>query len=622
MRYGPLDRPQTGLAFPLSSLRSPGHGIGEFADLVPLGEWAATVGLDVLQILPVQDTGRDPSPYAGVSSLALHPIYLRVEEVEGSEAVRESYLAAQAPLAALPRVDYAAVLESKMRALREILERLDHATVDERLRGFVEQNPWLEVHAAYKILEQRHSGRPWHEWEDHRDPQLEDLSAILESDRAEARFQIWLQWEADRQLRAAAEAMDARGLRLKGDIPILMHENSVDVWFHRELFDRSVRAGAPPDMYSDEGQNWGFPCYRWKVMAENDHAWWRRRVRRAARYFHALRIDHVLGFFRIWYIPADRRSGRLGVFDPTVFLERGELHEWGLDDEFIDWLASPGDRRHDHSASELEILEIEDDDERRRRLDENADRVLLDVDGRGERFVPVWDWRNKPLFRELPHEERDRLGERLRVYAERCEALWESVGRHRLSILSEETEMLICAEDLGAVPACVGPVLRELGILGLRVERWCREWDTPGQPFVDPVHYDTETVCSPGVHDAASLRGWWAANGEDRQVYWNQALGREGAAPEDMDADLLAAVFERNLRAASRISVLALPDCLALDPRLRPGDPAEERINVPGTPSEKNWNYRMPVGVEELGDYGQWVERLAELIARRNQRAL
>ena len=179
--------------------------------------------------------------------------------------------------------------------------------------------------------------------------------------------------------------------------------------------------------------------------------------------------------------------------------------------------------------------------------------------------------------------------------------------------------MLICAEDLGAVPRCVPPVLRELGILGLRVERWCRDWDHPERPFVDPVHYDPETVCSPGVHDAASLREWWENHPEDRAVYWQQALGRDSDPPETMDEELLAAVLRRNLESASRV---CLPDCLALDPQLRPDDPADERINVPGTPSQHNWNWRMPVGVGELSDYSQWSRRVAALIARRAQRAL
>ena len=408
MRYGPLDHPQTGVAVPVSALRSPGHGIGEFADLVGLADWAASVGFELVQILPVQDTGNDPSPYAGMSALALHPVYLRIEDIEGSEAVLDAYLREQAPLAARPRVDHAAALTSKVRALRAIFERLDGGRLAAAVDDFAAERPWLSEHVAYRILKERHGGRPWTEWEEHRDPTPDDLPAILASDATETRFQLWVQREADRQLRAVAEAMDARGVRLKGDIPILMHDDSADVWLHRHLFDREGRAGAPPDMYSDEGQYWSFPCYDWQAMAEDDHAWWRRRLRHAARYFHALRIDHVLGFFRIWRIPSDRRTGRLGIFDPTVELKRGELNRRGLDDGFLDWIASPADT-HDHrGASELEILEIDDPAERQRRLDENADRILLDVDGRGERFVPVWGWRRETALRARSRRPRPR----------------------------------------------------------------------------------------------------------------------------------------------------------------------------------------------------------------------
>jgi 4-alpha-glucanotransferase len=224
------------------------------------------------------------------------------------------------------------------------------------------------------------------------------------------------------------------------------------------------------------------------------------------------------------------------------------------------------------------------------------------------------------MAQELSDHERDTLRDLFREDTARQEELWERTGRERLSMVDGSTDALVCAEDLGAVPDCVPGVLDELGILGLRVERWTRHWDRPGQPFIPPSDYPRNTVCSPSVHDAHSLRGWWAEIGPaDRQAYW-QAMGKEGEPPDTVDPGFLQEMFERNLAANSAICVLALNDLLALEPDLRPEDPSDERINTPATDGEHNWRWRMPLTLEELSGRGDLRERIAAMLDRRRAR--
>jgi 4-alpha-glucanotransferase len=187
-------------------------------------------------------------------------------------------------------------------------------------------------------------------------------------------------------------------------------------------------------------------------------------------------------------------------------------------------------------------------------------------------------------------------------------------------MIEHATDSLVCAEDLGAVPPAVPRVLADLGILGLRVERWCRDWDAEGQPYQPPSSFPRQTVCSPGVHDASSLRAWWEEESTGRDAYW-RAMGKDGAAPDRMDDGLLREVLERNLAADSALCILALADCLALESELRPADPREERVNVPGTASVKNWRWRMPLEVEDLRERAGLASLLRAMNERRSRRS-
>lgn len=619
MRYGDFDHRQTGIFTPLSALRSRAQcGAGEFADLPLLAEWAAEAGFDLIQILPVQDTGDDPSPYAARSAFALHPVYLRPSDLEGAEALLGELRECATHFATRAEFDYAQVYSRKLALLHRIFERLDPVRLWSEAEAFIRDNPWLRAYAAYVVYRERYLGRSWRQWPAMRAPSADDLDRLWDARPTDLLFQVWLQQNADRQLRQASAAVASLGIRLKGDLPILCQEDGSDVWYQRHYFDLNWRAGAPPDMYAENGQLWGFPCYRWDALADDDYAWWRARLRQASRYFHALRIDHVLGFFRIWQVPESSRTGMLGHFDPAVPIERAQLREAGLSDERIDVLAAVEGRVGERFPTEAEYWEIEDQEERTALLRRLWNRVLLDPDGRGERFHPFCRWYDTPLFHSLPEHERAIVGRVIEENGALQDPLWERTGRQRLRMIGDSTDALVCGEDLGAVPPSVPRVLHDLGVLGLRVERWCRRWNEEGQPFIDPSDYPRDSVCSPGVHDASSLRAWWEEDEGDRWAYW-RALGRDGAPPPHMDTELLQTVLERNLRANSQITVLALPDVLALDAELRSEDPRRERINVPGTESANNWKWRMPTLLESLPSREGWSRWLREAIDRRRK---
>lgn len=621
MRYGEIDRFHSGLAVPVGALRSRhGLGVGEYADLPALGEWARDVGFDLLQILPVNDTDVDTSPYAARSAFALHPIYLRLDDLDGAEAFADELATVRAATAGAPTLQYADVLALKREFARRIFDRHDPAELWPRVTPWVEANPWIGPHAVYCVLRERNHRRSWRQWPQMREPTPADIDRVWDTRSSELLFHVWLQWECDRQLRAAAEALDGMGIRLKGDLPILLSEDSSDVWFHREIFDIDGRAGAPPDMYSETGQFWGFPCYRWDVLAERDHDWWRARLAQGSRYYHALRIDHVLGFFRIWRVPASSTTGMLGVFDPAVPITRQELRDHGIDDARIDVLAAAEGRVDTHFPTEREYLAIEDPVERRALLRRLWNRVLIDVDGNGREFRPTWHWSETPLFDSLPDHEKGALHRIVNEDGPRQEALWATTGRERLAMIDGSTDTLVCAEDLGAVPDCVPGVLDELGILGLRVERWTRRWNQEGQPFVPPSEYPRDTVCSPSTHDSSSVRGWWdELDDRSRQAYW-WSMGKDGEPPSRVDTGFLQEILERNLAADSALCVLAMADVLALDEELRPVDPEGERINTPGTENERNWRWRMPRPIEELGTCEALDGRVRTMLARRRQR--
>jgi 4-alpha-glucanotransferase len=654
MEFGDLKRYYTGVLVPVGSLRSAkSSGVGEFADLPLLADWCLEAGLDVIQILPVNDTGGETSPYSATSAFALHPLYLRVDDVPEVGSVRSDDAGIDAELRAMreeidasPRIRFADVLEQKL----DILERVHRArreeiAADAGLARWIEDNPWVREFAVYRCIKDRQGKRSWVDWNDLRNPSFADIEALWHepSLQDELTFHCWVQYNAESQLRAAAAAVSERGVYLKGDLPILMAEDSADVWAHREIFKPELRAGAPPDMFSHLGQNWGLPIYDWDVLASNDYDWWRRRLDQADGFYHAFRIDHVLGFFRIWAVPAEDEAGTMGYFHPSYLLTSEHLAESGFDESRVRWLAEPhipGKRLRDtlgeHAAQVIECcLEALEDEElyvfaegfRERDLlaldlpeepKESLrgwyhDRALIRVSS--DRYAPAWKMRDASSYLSLDGEEKQRLDELVAHATRISEEMWEEQGRRILSLVNGSAAMLPCAEDLGVVPESVPRVLSDLGILGLRIPRWTRRWDEPGQPYIPLKRYPYLTVCAPSVHDTSTLREWWEReDGVDE--FWS-ALGLEGERPTELTPELAGTVISRILDTNSAICMFQIQDYFALSEDLRAADPADERVNIPGTTTEFNWSYRLPVGIESLTDDAALNTKIRDLVETR-----
>ena len=655
MRFAGLTRYLTGVVVPVSALRTDASlGIGEFADLPILAAWCADIGLDLIQILPVNDTGWQASPYSALSAFALHPVYLRIEALPeyghlspaGREQADGAIAALRAEHGGDERVRYNAVLEAKNAIIRLIYDdRLGDPELRDAARAFVSENEWVREYAAYKVIKAENGGASWKEWPEFRDPTPEILGMLWSDERRldELMYHAWVQMRLDEQLRSAAGAAVDRGVLVKGDLPILINDDSADTWAHRNYFSTRLRAGAPPDAQSATGQNWGLPIYDWAELARNDYRWWKNRLLQAARYYAAYRIDHVLGFFRVWSIPADEFTGYLGHFNPCAAASRERLHEAGMDNARIRWLAEPhipgaalverlGDEMGVLTARCLQQIEGEDlyvfaptirgerdilalecsDTAREWLLMQYRDRALVRLEH--DTFVPVWSYAACSRFDSLSDEEQSRFESLAAALRQESEALWEAQARRLLGFMRDTTDMLACAEDLGAIPDCVPSVLEDLGILGLRIPRWTRRWNEPGRPFIRPEEYPFLSVCAPSVHDTSTMRGWWRED-DDHSRFW-RTLGFSAPVPETYDVPTARRVTEALLRTSSAICILQIQDLCALVDGLAPDDPNEERVNIPGTVSDANWSYRT-VPLESLCERDDLKAVLAPMLETR-----
>ena len=394
-----------------------------------------------------------------------------------------------------------------------------------------------------------------------------------------------MQYHLDRQLRKVRDYLHSKGVVLKGDIPIGVSPTSVDVWQNPELFVQTSSAGAPPDDFAAEGQNWGFPLYNWEEMAKDDYAWWRARFAKMADYFDAYRIDHILGFFRIWAVPQGAKNALLGAFSPSL----------------------------PYLVKEISSAGYEFDEESDVAKDLNDDNVLwlASEEGYVPRISPFETEKFKTLSK-LQQQAFCRLYDNFYYY--RHNAFWGMTGAERLAKLITSTEMLACGEDLGMIPRCVPQVMRDQQILSLEIERMPKEY---GVRVGDVLNNPYLSVCTTSTHDMSPLRLWWRDEAE-REYYFEKVLGLEGDAPADATAELCEQIVARHLASPSMLTVLPLQDWLSVSDELRSEDIERERINIPSD-SHHYWRYRMHLSLEELLAASSFAEKIKLLIAE-NQR--
>ena len=636
-----------GTALPLFSLRSAsGFGTGEFPDLRKLIDWAAATGQRVVQLLPVNDTIRtgtrsDSYPYNAVSSFALHPLYLSLIGAGLQPDAR--YRRQQRRLNALPAVDYEAVMRLKLDWARLLFRRTwETVRTTDGYAAFETQNRlWLEPYAAFSALRDRFGTADFRQWGDYARYDEQRLRVFRNENRAAIDFYCFLQYHLHSQLSDASRYARQRGVVLKGDIPIGVSPSSADVWQYPHLFHLDGQAGAPPDAFAATGQNWGFPTYDWEAMARDGYGWWRARLRKMGEYFDIYRIDHILGFFRIWEIPTHAVHGLLGYFNPALPYSADELRGMGFDTQGGRYTTPAPD---EHTLGELfgdlagEVratcmkegrllpayatqrkvaARFPGDDERQTRLREGLMALLDDV-------LFIEDPRRKGYFhpRIAPHSThayRRLDGERRaafdRLYTDffyhRHNRFWQESALRKLPVLLSATEMLTCGEDLGMIPDSVPETMHELQILSLEIQRMPK---TPGELFADPAHYPYFSVCTTSTHDMNPLRAWWEEDRELTARFYHEALGIGGDVPYFCEPWICRRILDMHLNSPAMLTILPLQDWLSTDGELRYPDPAKERINVPAVP-RYYWRYRMHLPLEELLHKETFNESLHDMIA-------
>lgn len=655
------NRKLAGTLVPVFSLRTrKSAGIGDFGDLKTMIDFVASTGQKVLQLLPINDTTithtwTDSYPYSCISVFAIHPQYADLHalpELKDAKARAEAEKT-RAELNALDKIDYEKVNDFKINYLRQIFNQEGEKMMKtaEYKAFFQASELWLVPYAQYSYLRDKNGTADFNQWPDHQVWDEAERKVLADPKTAAYKnvaFFYFVQFVLDRQMQEAHEHAKAKGVILKGDIPIGVNRNGCDVWTEPKYFNLNGQAGAPPDDFSVNGQNWGFPTYNWFEMLKDGCQWWNRRFQNMARYFDAYRIDHVLGFFRIWEIPVSSVYGLLGQFAPALAMSREEIESYGLhfqDERFTrpfitDWVL---DRVFHERAGEVKekYLDRLDDERYQMKPEVNTQRKVeaLFADATDEKelwlrdglyalisdVLFVRDHTNPGVFHPRISAQLDFIYESLydndkaafnRLYNDyfyrRNNQFWYQEAMKKLPKLVQATRMLVCAEDLGMVPDCVPWVMDELKILSLELQSMPKD---PSVKFGHLSRNPYRSVCTISSHDMPTLRMWWDENIQRTQEYYNTMLYRQGPAPHPLPGWLASDIISRHLTSPSMLCILSIQDWLATDESLRLPDADAERINIPANPKHY-WRYRMHLNIEDLAADKRFVQNITEMISQ------
>jgi len=635
-----------GVAIPVFSLRSEkGFGVGEFTDIKLLVDWAKLTGLKLVQILPVNDTisthsWADSYPYSAISAFALHPLYLNLEKVAGKEYTGsvKSLKKKQKALNDLPAMDYEEVMKLKLNVINDLfqLQKDKVFATDEYNTFFAENKDWLVPYAVYSYLRDKYNSPDYRKWKTHsvyNEEQIEKLASPSNKHYDKIAVQYFTQFHLHLQLQEAHDYAGRNGVIVKGDIPIGINRNSADAWMSPELYYMDQQAGAPPDDFAVKGQNWGFPTYNWNKMQEDGFSWWKRRFEQMSRYFDTFRIDHILGFFRIWSIPENAVEGIMGHFVPSIPLHINEFHQRNIwfdkqrycepyiTDSILWEMFGPNEKKlkpflteflpgkyalkeHFNTQQKIEHhflqLEISEENDRiKHGLFDLISNVVLfeDKKSQGSAFHFRFNTQSTFSFRYLDSNTQHQLSELYNEYFfRRQDEYWRKEAMQKLPALKRASDMLICGEDLGLVPACVPDVMKQLGILSLEIQRMPKD---PKKEFFHPGEAPYLSVVTPSTHDMSTLRGWWEEERSKTQRFFNNELAQYGEAPYYCEAWISRAILIQHLFSPAMWSIFQLQDIMGMDEHLRRENPQDERINVPANPKHY-WKYRMHITLEKL----------------------
>lgn len=656
------DTKLAGTLIPVFSLRSKGSfGVGDFGDLKMMIDWIAETNQKVLQILPVNDTTSthtwtDSYPYSAISIFALHPQFADLRQLPAIKDRKkaEDYEALREELNALKQIDYERVNNAKTEYLRIIFKQEgEEAMKTDGFKEFMKENEhWIAPYAKYCSLRDKYGCVDFAKWKGNEQWNEADRKALLDpktKEFKEVAFYYYVQFILNNQMCAAHEYAMARGVILKGDIPIGVNRNGCDVWHEPQYFNLNSQAGAPPDAFSINGQNWGFPTYNWQRMIDDGCQWWIRRFLNMSKFFDAYRIDHVLGFFRIWAIPTTCVHGLLGQFAPALAMTREEIEGYGLHFQeelftkpFIArWVVDRVFGIHaeevigkylNHEHDDIFSLKPEYDTERKieaafagKDTDTDiwirdglyalaADVLFVRDINDSNKFHPRITAQLNFMYEALVDSDKEKFNRLYNdYYYRRNNNFWYSEAMKKLPVLVQATRMLVCAEDLGMVPDCVAWVMDELRILSLELQQMPKD---PKVKFGELWKNPYRSVCTLSTHDMPTLRQWWDEDWDRTQIYYSSQLCRGGAAPHPLPGWLAKEIITNQLTCPSMLCILSLQDWFAIDEKLRLPDADAERINIPANPRHY-WRYRMHVNIEELINNKEYNDNIKELVRLR-----
>lgn len=634
-----------GTVIPIFSLRTEGSfGVGDFGDLKALIDWADHTSQRAIQVLPINDTistgtWQDSYPYNAISIYALHPQYIDLRQLpELKDSERAAYYETlRIELNALPQIDYERMINAKLSYLREVFAQEGNAILKsaEYKTFFADNKEWIVPYALFCHYRDTYGTAVFSEWGEHATLSEEEREKATRPQTKlfrEVAFWYFVQFVLDKQMRSTHAYARSKRIILKGDIPIGISRDGVEAWVEPRYFNMNGQAGAPPDAFSTNGQNWGFPTYNWDVMIEDDCRWWVRRFKKMSQFFDAYRIDHVLGFFRIWEIPLESVHGLLGQFSPALGMTKEEIEayglvfneqhftnpfiaDWTLDRIFGDHAAEVKEKYLDHAHDDIWAMKAEYDTQRKVQaafqgvtdteqlsIRDGLYALISDVLFVRDRKDPtkfhprigvqndfiyeaLWD-SDKATFNRLYND----------YYYRRNDHYWYAEAMKKLPRLTTATRMLVCAEDLGMVPSCVPWVMNELKILSLEIQ------SMPKDDMVRFGHLSRNpyrSVATISTHDMSTLRQWWDEDEERTQAYFNTMLHHNGRAPHPLPGWLARDIVSRHLTSPSMLCLLSLQDWLAIDDTLRLPDKDAERINIPSNPRHY-WRYRMHLNIGQL----------------------
>ena len=661
-RYAYFDIPVwkgAGIAIPVFSLKSENSfGVGDFGDLKRMIDWAVSTQQKVIQILPINDTTMthawtDSYPYNSISIYAFHPMYADIKQMGTlkDKSAAAKFNKKQKELNGLPAMDYEAVNQTKWEYFRLIFKQEGEKVLASVEFGefFNANKEWLQPYAVFSYLRDAFQTPNFREWPRHSVYNAQDIEKMCRPESVDyphIALYYYIQFHLHLQLVAATKYAREHGVVLKGDIPIGISRNSVEAWTEPYYFNLNGQAGAPPDDFSVNGQNWGFPTYNWDVMEKDGYRWWMKRFQKMSEYFDAYRIDHILGFFRIWEIPMHAVHGLLGQFIPSIPMSREEIESYGLPfreeylipyihESFLGQVFGPHTdyvkqtfllpaetpgvyhmKPEFTTQREVESFFAGKNDENSLWIRDGLYTLISDV-----LFVPDTKEKDKYhprigiqrdfIFRSLNEQEQNAFNRLYdQYYYHRHNEFWRQQAMKKLPQLTQSTRMLVCGEDLGMIPDCVSSVMNDLRILSLEIQRMPKN---PMHEFGYLNEYPYRSVCTISTHDMSTLRGWWEEDYLQTQRYYNTMLGHYGTAPTVATPELCEEVVRNHLKSNSILCILSLQDWLSIDGKWRNPNVQEERINVPSNP-RNYWRYRMHLTLEQLMKAEELNDKIRELI--------